>query len=68
MVCHGYALTFGLLFAEAIGFPFPAALALVAAGAAVTSHTLWGPAMLTTAMTGLLLGDVSQFWLGRFTK
>ena len=67
MARHGYALTFGLLFAEAIGFPFPAALALVAAGAAVASDTLWGPAVLAAAMTGLLLGDVSQFWLGRFT-
>ena len=41
MARHGYALTFGLLFAEAIGFPFPAAIALVAAGAAMASHTLW---------------------------
>src|SRR5712664_3908057 len=67
MARHGYALTFALLFAEAIGFPFPAALALVAAGGAVASHTLWGPAVLAAAMTGLLLGDISQFWLGRFT-
>ena len=34
MARHGYALTFGLLLAEAIGLPFPAAIALVAAGAA----------------------------------
>ncbi len=34
MARHGYALTFALLLAEAIGLPFPAALALVAAGAA----------------------------------
>ncbi|PYX29788.1 MAG: sulfurtransferase [Acidobacteria bacterium] len=67
MARHGYALTFGLLFTEAVGFPFPAALALVAAGAAVASHTLWGPAVLVAAMMGLMLGDISQFWLGRFT-
>ncbi|MBZ5682714.1 MAG: VTT domain-containing protein [Acidobacteriia bacterium] len=66
MARHGYALTFGLLFAEAIGFPFPAAIALVAAGAAMASHTLWGPAVLAAAMIGLLLGDVAQFWLGRY--
>ena len=43
MARHGYALTFLLLFAEAIGLPFPAAIALVAAGAATASptHQLW---------------------------
>jgi membrane protein DedA with SNARE-associated domain len=63
---HGYALTFGLLFAEAIGLPFPAAIALVAAGAAVASHTLWGPLVILAALVGLLLGDTVQFWLGRY--
>jgi membrane protein DedA with SNARE-associated domain len=66
MLRHGYTLTFALLFAEAVGFPFPAALALVAAGAAVASHTLWGPFVLFGAMTALLLGDTAQFWLGRY--
>ncbi len=66
MAHHGYALTFGLLLAEAIGLPFPAAIALVAAGAAVASHALWGPYVLLAAMTALLLGDTVQFWLGRY--
>ncbi len=66
MAHHGYALTFGLLLAEAIGLPFPAALALVAAGAAVASHALWGPYVLLAAITALLLGDTVQFWLGRY--
>jgi membrane protein DedA with SNARE-associated domain len=66
MARHGYALTFGLLLAEAIGLPFPAAIALVAAGAAVAAHTLWGPYVLLAAVTGLLLGDTVQFWLGRY--
>jgi membrane protein DedA with SNARE-associated domain len=66
MVRHGYALTFGLLLAEAIGLPFPAAIALVAAGAAVGAHTLWGPYVLFAAVTALLLGDTVQFWLGRY--
>jgi membrane protein DedA with SNARE-associated domain len=64
---HGYALTFGLLLAEAIGVPLPAALALVAAGAAVASHTLSGPAVLSAAILALILGDTAQFWLGRYT-
>ena len=66
MARHGYALTFGLLLAEAIGLPFPAALALVAAGAAVAAHALWGPYVLAAALTALLLGDTAQFWLGRY--
>ena len=66
MVRHGYAWTFGLLLAEAIGLPFPAAIALVAAGAAVAAHTLWGPYVLLAAVTALLLGDTVQYWLGRY--
>jgi membrane protein DedA with SNARE-associated domain len=66
MARHGYALTFGLLLAEAIGLPFPAAIALVAAGAAVAAHALWGPYILLAAVVGLMLGDTVQFWLGRY--
>jgi len=66
MARHGYALTFALLLAEAIGLPFPAAIALVAAGAAVAAHALWGPYVLLAAVTALLLGDTVQFWLGRY--
>ncbi len=67
MARHGYALTFGLLLAEAIGLPFPAAIALVAAGAAVAAHhALSGPYVLLAAISALLLGDTVQFWLGRY--
>ncbi len=66
MAGHGYVLTFVLLVAEAIGLPFPAAIALVTAGAAVASHVLWGPSVLLVAVTALLLGDTVQFWLGRY--
>jgi membrane protein DedA with SNARE-associated domain len=66
MTHHGYAMTFGLLLAEAIGLPFPAAIALVAAGAAVAAHALWGPYVLFAALAALLLGDTVQFWLGRY--
>ena len=67
MARHGYALTFALLLAEALGLPFPAAIALVAAGAATAAHTLSAPAVLLTAMVALLIGDTAQFWLGRYT-
>ncbi len=66
MAHHGYALIFGLLLAEAMGLPFPAAIALVAAGAAVAAHALWGPYVLSAALVALLLGDSAQFWLGRY--
>jgi len=66
MARHGYALTFCLLLAEAVGLPFPAAIALVAAGAAVGAHALWGPYVLAAALAALLLGDTAQFWLGRY--
>src|SRR5579863_5913012 len=65
MARHGYALTFAVLLAEAIGLPFPAAIALVAAGAAVAAHTLSGPGVLAGAVVALLVGDSAQFWLGR---
>jgi len=67
MARHGYALTFVLLFAEAVGLPFPAAIALVAAGAAVASHTLSGGGVVLAAMVALMIGDSLQFWLGRYT-
>jgi membrane protein DedA with SNARE-associated domain len=66
MAHHGYALIFGLLLAEAMGLPFPAAIALVAAGAAVAAHALAGPYVLLAALLALLLGDSAQFWLGRY--
>jgi|SRR5579859_3643411 len=67
MALHGYGLTFGVLLGESVGFPFPAAIALVAAGAGVASHALWGPGVLLAAMVGLLIGDIAYFWLGRYT-
>ena len=64
---HGYALTFGILIAESVGFPFPASIALVAAGAGIASHTLSGYGVLIAAMLALIVGDTWQFWLGRYT-
>src|SRR5215470_16367363 len=64
---HGYALTFGFLLAETIGLPFPASIALVAAGAGIASHALSAPGVLLAALVGLILGDIWMFWLGRYT-
>ena len=64
---HGYALTFAVLLAETVGLPFPASIALVAAGAAIASHTLSATGVVVAALAGLIIGDIWQFWLGRYT-
>src|SRR5215467_12186927 len=64
---HGYVLTFAVLLAETVGLPFPASIALVAAGAAIASHTLSATGVVIAALAGLILGDIWQFWLGRYT-
>jgi membrane protein DedA with SNARE-associated domain len=66
MARNGYTLTFAVLLAEALGFPFPASVALVAAGAAIASHTLSGPGVVLASLMALLIGDSAQFWLGRY--
>lgn len=64
---HIYVLIFALLLGEAVGFPFPAAVALIAAGAALASHALSGVGILVCAGIALLIGDSAMFWLGRYT-
>jgi membrane protein DedA with SNARE-associated domain len=64
---HGYLLVFALVFAESIGLPVPAALALVAAGAATGSHMLRMPAVIAAAMAGTVLGDILLFVMGRYS-
>src|SRR5437899_7199739 len=63
---HGYAVVFAVVLAEAIGLPVPAALALLAAGAAVASGSLSAPALLLVAVVGMLVGDSLLFVLGRY--
>jgi membrane protein DedA with SNARE-associated domain len=64
---HGYLLIFAIVFVEAIGLPLPAALALVAGGAAVASGTLRAPMLLLSAVAALLLGDSLLYFLGNRT-
>jgi membrane protein DedA with SNARE-associated domain len=64
---HGYLLVFSIVLAEAVGLPVPAALALVGAGAAIASKILRAPAVLLLAFSGLLMGDLLLFFLGRYT-
>src|SRR6266516_2302500 len=63
---HGYAVVFLVVLAEAVGLPVPAAIALLAAGAAVASGTLRAPVLLLVAVIGMLIGDSLLFVLGRY--
>jgi len=62
---HGYLLVFLLVLAEAVGLPVPAAVALVAGGAAAAAHLLWLPTVIFLAMAAMLAGDSLLYILGR---
>ena len=61
---HGYSIIFATILAEAIGLPVPAALALVAGGAAAASGTLSVPVLLALAIGAMLIGYSLLFVLG----
>jgi membrane protein DedA with SNARE-associated domain len=63
---HGYLLVTAIVFAEAVGLPCPAAVALVAGGAAAASGIL-SPAVWLFALGAMLLGDSLLYFLGRYT-
>jgi membrane protein DedA with SNARE-associated domain/rhodanese-related sulfurtransferase len=65
IAAHGYVLIAIIVFAEAVGLPVPAALALVGGGAAVASGGLSGPVVLALAIAAMLLGDSLLFIMGR---
>ena len=64
---HGYLLVFLIVFAEAAGLPAPAALALIAGGAAAAAHILSPALVLALAVCAMMLGDTLLFVLGRYT-
>src|SRR5215467_2660028 len=64
---HAYFLLFLVVFAESAGLPAPAALALIAAGAAAAAHILSLPAVLATAIVAMIVGDTLLFVVGRYT-
>jgi membrane protein DedA with SNARE-associated domain/rhodanese-related sulfurtransferase len=64
---HGYSLLFALVFAEAMGLPVPAALALLIAGGSSVKGPLHLGLVLLTSFVALLLGDTLLFLLGRYT-
>jgi membrane protein DedA with SNARE-associated domain len=64
---HGYGIVVAIVFAEAVGLPVPAALALAVAGAAVAGHVLQAPILLPLALGAMLAGDTLLFFAGRYT-
>lgn len=61
---HGYAVLAAVVFLEAIGLPVPAAVALLAAGAACALHVLnlWMAVLVAVAAT--VAGDTIMFFVG----
>src|SRR5215469_6581496 len=64
---HGYAFLFLIVLAEACGLPVPAALALIAGGAAASAHILSLPTAIAVALAGMIVGYLLLFFLGRYT-
>ncbi|MGH9547378.1 MAG: VTT domain-containing protein [Terriglobales bacterium] len=62
---HGYILVFVIVLAESLGMPVPAAIALVAGGAAAASGLLSLSRLLLLAVLAMLLGDSLLFVAGR---
>ena len=64
---HGTAILCAAVFLETIGFPVPAAIALLLAGSATAHGTLHGPTVLGAALVSMLAGDTLMFLVGRYT-
>lgn len=62
---HGYIILFLAVLAEAIGLPIPAALAMIAAGAAGASGMLSGPVVFAICIGAMILGDLTVYFFGR---
>lgn len=64
---HGYLLIFVAALGESVGLPIPAALALIAVGAAAATHILSAPLVFLLAVVAIMIGDTLLFFLGRYT-
>src|SRR3977135_1472295 len=67
LAAHGFVILFAAVFLEAIGFPVPAALALLIAGGASARGALAAPYGLSGAIAAMLVGDTLMFLVGRYT-
>src|ERR1039457_168308 len=64
---YGNANLFACMFLEVIGFPVPAAPALLIAGGASAHGPMHPSGSVGRALSVLLLGDLSMYVLGRYT-
>jgi membrane protein DedA with SNARE-associated domain/rhodanese-related sulfurtransferase len=64
---HGYSILFAAVFLESIGFPLPAALALLIAGGASARGSLQSSYALGGAVLAMVSGDALMFLMGRYT-
>lgn len=64
---HGYAILFASVFLETVGFPVPAAIALLLAGAASARGSLSALATVGGPFVVILIGDSLMFLLGRYS-
>ena len=64
---YGYSLLFAVVLAESLGFPVPAAIAVIAGGAAAAQGALVPWRALATGVGAMLIGDNILFFLGRKT-
>ena len=64
---HGYSILFAAVFVESIGFPVPAALALLIAGGASARGSLQSSYALGGAVFAMVSGDAIMFLMGRYT-
>ena len=64
---HGYALLAAICFAEAVGMPLPAALALLTAGAVAAFGKLHYYSVIGVGFVSFLGGDLLLFFLGKAT-
>ena len=62
---HGYSIIFLAVFLESVGLPVPAALAMVAGGAAGASGILNAPWVFALCIIAMLLGDLIVYFFGR---
>jgi membrane protein DedA with SNARE-associated domain len=64
---HGYVFLAIVCFAEALGLPLPAALAILTAGAVAAYGDLHFYLVLGIGVTAMIAGDVILYFMGRFS-
>jgi membrane protein DedA with SNARE-associated domain/rhodanese-related sulfurtransferase len=67
LAAHGYTILLATVFLETVGFPVPAALALLIAGGASATGSLQSSYVVLGSLAVMLAGDTLMFLIGRYT-